>query len=229
MKSDLPKVLHPLQGKPLIWHAYQAAQAATGEQPTLVIGYGAEQVRKAIGPSARYALQEQQLGTGHAVMQARTILQDACDQVLVTYGDMPLLTEATLRSLIAAQAENPGPFSMLTVIADDPRGFGRIVRGPDGTVQAIVEEVVATPEILAIHELNPGVYCFRSDWLWENLPKIPLSPKGEYFLTDLVAIAVEQGLPVHALVAQDAQELIGINTPEHLAEAEVVLSRRLLS
>jgi bifunctional UDP-N-acetylglucosamine pyrophosphorylase/glucosamine-1-phosphate N-acetyltransferase len=116
---------------------------------------------------------------------------------------------------------------MLTNIAEDPRGFGRIVRDRQGNVQAIVEQVQATPEQLTIRELNTGVYCFRGDWLWDALERIPLSPKGEYYLTDLVGIAVSEGLSVRAIQADDPQEIIGINTRVHLAEATVIMQKRI--
>ena len=116
---------------------------------------------------------------------------------------------------------------MLTVVAEDPRGFGRIVRKEDGTVAAIVEEFVATPEQKAIKELNVGAYCFSADWLWDALHRIKLSPKGEYYLTDTIELAVRDGLPVMALVHDNLQETIGINTRVHLAEAEAVMRQRI--
>jgi bifunctional UDP-N-acetylglucosamine pyrophosphorylase/glucosamine-1-phosphate N-acetyltransferase len=227
MRSNLPKVLHPLMGHPLIHHALEAAQAATTETPVLVIGHSADRLRQAIGDSTRYVLQDPQLGTGHAVQQTEGLLRGQTDLVLVTYGDMPLLTNDTLNRVVQAQQTHSGPMTMLTVIASDPRGFGRIQRDSNGNVLAVVEEPQATPEQLAIRELNPGVYCFQADWLWEALRRIPLSPKGEYYLTDIVEIAVKDDLPVQAIVAQDATELIGINTRIHLAEAEALMRQRI--
>ncbi len=227
MKSDLPKVLHPVLGHPMAWWALQAAQAATGVRPVMVIGHGADQVRAALGEAAVYVYQAERLGTGHAVQQAEAAVRGQCDQVLVTYGDMPLVSPETLRGLVRAQEAHPGPFTMLTVMADNPRGFGRIVRNPDGSVRAIVEEIAATPEILAIKELNPGLYCFNSEWLWQNIHRLPLTIKGEYFLTDLVEIAVGDGLSVQAVVADYAQELIGVNTPQDLADAAQAMQARL--
>lgn len=227
MKSSLPKVLHPVCGRPMVWHALEAARAASTETPVLVVGVGADQVRKTLGESVRYAVQEKQLGTAHAVMQAETLLAGQSDYVLVTYADMPLLRGETLRRLVETQQTNPGPMTMLTVFYDDPRGFGRVIRKPDGTVSAIVEEYVATPEQLAVRELNVGAYCFRADWLWQALRRIPMSPKGEYYLTDTVALAVQDGLPVQAIVLNDLTETIGVNTRVHLAEAEAAMRRRI--
>ncbi len=223
MKSDLPKVLHLLQGKPLVQHVINMAQKLNPAKIVLVVGYRAQQVKNAIGSSALYVEQSQQLGTGHAVAQAETALKGHRGNVLVLYGDMPLLTANTLQHLLTLHAQNPAPLTMLTVIADNPHGFGRIVRDEQNQVIAIVEEVDCTPEQLAIRELNAGVYCFQADWLWNNLPNIKVSPKGEYYLTDLVAMAVEQGRPINALTSHNLQETMGVNTPEHLAEAEAAL------
>ena len=228
MKSDLPKVLHPVLGKPMIWHALEAVKQASSETPVVVVGHGAEKVTEYLGDSARTVLQDPQLGTAHAVMQAEALLRGTCDLALVCYADMPLLRGETLERLVEKQKSNPGPFSMLTVFNADPHGFGRIVRSPEGTVQAIVEEVVATPEQLSIQELNVGAYCFRADWLWEALSRIEKNPrKGEYYLTDTVEVAVASGLAVQAEVMQDAQEATGINTRLHLAEVEAEMRRRV--
>ena len=227
MKSDLPKVLHPLAGKPMLWHTLQALKRTTTEKSVVVVGHGADQVRKFIGASAECVTQEPQLGTGHATMQAEGVLRGGSDYVIVTYADMPLLQGETFQKLVETQRKNRGPISMLTVIADDPRGFGRILRKEDGTVAVIVEEFVATPEQKAIKELNVGAYCFSADWLWDALRQIKLSPKGEYYLTDTIELAVKDGLPVQALVHDNLQETIGINTRVHLAEAEAVIRQRI--
>src|SRR5690606_2051715 len=166
MKSSLPKVLHPVAGKPMIWHALQAIQQATTEKPVVVVGHGADEVTKYLGNSAQTVLQEPQLGTGHAVMQAESLLKGNTDLVIVCYADMPLLRGETLKKLVETQKQNKGPMTMLTVIADDPRGFGRIIRKTNGSVEAIVEEYVATPEQAKIKELNVGGYCFDANWLW---------------------------------------------------------------
>jgi len=228
MKSELPKVLHSIVGKPILWHVLAAMKEASSEKPVVVIGHGAEQVENFVGADGVCVLQEPQLGTGHAVMQAESMLKGKTDYVIVTYADMPLLRGETLKQLVETQDANSGPISMLTVIAEDPRGFGRIVRKEDGTVGAIVEEYVATPEQKAIKELNVGAYCFSADWLWDALKRIPKNPKkGEYYLTDAVELAVADGLPVRALVLDDLSETIGINTRAHLAEAEAVMRQRI--
>ena len=228
MKSNLPKVLHPVTGKPMIWHALKAISQSTTEKPIVVVGHGADAVTKYLGDSAHPVLQEPQLGTGHAVMQAESLLKGKTDLVVVCYSDMPLLRGETLQKLVETQMNNKGPISMLTVVADDPHGFGRIIRKADGTVEAIVEEYVATPEQLRVKELNVGGYCFDANWLWDALHRIPKNPKkGEYYLTDTVELAAKDGLSVQATVMDDVEETIGINTRVHLAEVETAMRRRI--
>ncbi|MFZ5912406.1 MAG: bifunctional UDP-N-acetylglucosamine diphosphorylase/glucosamine-1-phosphate N-acetyltransferase GlmU [Chloroflexota bacterium] len=227
MKSDTPKVLHPIAGRPMLWYTLRAMELASTERPVVIAGHGAEQVSNFIGDSAHCVLQEPQLGTGHAVMQAESLLRGKTDYVIVTYADMPLLRAETFQRLVETQKQNSGPLTLLTVIAEDPRGFGRILRKQDGTVAAIVEEHVATPEQKAIKELNVGAYCFSAEWLWQALRRIQLSPKGEYYLTDTVELAVRDNLPVRALLHDDLPETIGINTRVHLAEAEAAMRGRI--
>jgi len=233
MRSNTPKVLHPLLGKAMIWYAIEAAQEATGEKPILVIGQAAEQVRQEVGDAANFVLQASQQGTAHAVMQTESLLRGNTDYLLVITADMPLLTSTTLEQSLAAhltsgdQNQPPPPITMLSVNSPQSRGFGRLVRGQDGRVAAIIEEAQASEQQLEIHEFNASVYCFTTDWLWGALPRISVSPAGEYYLTDLVQIAVADGLNVQALSLEDPNEAIGINTRIHLAEAEAILRQRI--
>jgi len=227
LKSARPKVLHPLGGRPLVSYAIEAAQAVSGRPPVLVVGHGAEAVRAALGDRVRYVEQAEQLGTGHAVAQAAAALRGEAGLVLVTYADMPLLTVATLHALVAEQRANPGPFTLLSVNAPALRDFGRVVRAATGELQAVVEAAQSTPEQLALTEVNVGAYCFRAEWLWATLPRLPLSPTGEYFLTDLVGLAVAAGERVAVVTTPDADEALGINTRVQLAEAEAALRRRV--
>jgi len=227
MRSALPKVLHPLLGRPLVLYSLEAATQATQSLPVLVVGHAAEQVQNATGEAARYALQEPQLGTAHAVMQAEPLLRGQSDLVLVTAADMPLLTVQTLQELIQTHINHPGPITLLSALADETSDFGRVVRRPDGSVQAVVEVAQATPEQLAIREVNTSIYCFDAAWLWDALQRIPLSPKGEFYLTDTVGLATSEGMSVGALVVRDSQEAIGINTRQHLAQAEAALRQRV--
>lgn len=226
MRSSLPKVLHPLAGMPLIRHALLAASSVTGETPLVVVSPGAEAVRAAIGDQARLAVQAQQLGTANALQAAEPLLRDEQGLLLVFYGDMPLFFPETLQALVEAQQANSGPLSLLTMHLEDSHGFGRILRDAEGRVRGIVEEAQATPEQLEIRELNVGAYCFDSAWVWPALRRIELSPKGEYYLTDVVAIAAADGLSVQSREVLDPQEAIGINNRTHLAEAEAILRRR---
>ncbi|HSB66046.1 MAG TPA: bifunctional UDP-N-acetylglucosamine diphosphorylase/glucosamine-1-phosphate N-acetyltransferase GlmU [Anaerolineales bacterium] len=227
MKSSLPKVLHQLLGKPMAWYALQAIQGLDSARTVLVVGYGADEVQKALGDQAEYVLQEPLLGTGHAVMQAEALLSGKTDLLLVFYADMPLLTSDTLARLVKKAQSHAGPLTLLTVTAGETRGFGRILRDSQGQVRGIVEEAQATTEQLNIHELNPGVYCFRTSWLWPALKRIHLSPKGEYYLTDLVGLAVADGFTIAAMSVDDPTEVIGINTRVHLAQAETLLRSRI--
>ncbi len=230
MKSALPKVLHSVGGRAMVSRAVDTAWALTNTPPLVVIGSGGDQVQTALGDRAQYALQTELLGTGHALMQAADRLHDQAEYVLVYYADMPLLTAPTLGRLLAAQQAHVGPVALLTLITADPRGFGRIVRKngqPNGSIMAIVEEREATPEQKAIRELNVGVYVFRAAWLWDRLAKIKPKQAGEYYLTDLVEIAVSEGASVYGLPVEDPDEVIGVNTRVHLSEAEAALRHRV--
>ncbi len=227
MKSILPKVLHPLLGRPLAAYSVEMAALVCGRPPLVVVGHGAGQVRQALGASARYVVQAEQLGTGHAVLQAEVELADFAGLVLIISADMPLLRAETIAALAQTQASNPGPLSLLTVSGPDPRGFGRIVRDADGGVLAIVEEAQATPAQLAIREYNVGAYCACSAWLWQALKKVKRSPKGEYYLTDIVQLAVEEGQAVVASPVAEPVEALGINTRAHLAEATAAIRARV--
>jgi len=227
MRSRLPKVLHPVAGMPLILHALQSARQASTEKPVVIVGHGAGEVIKLVADQAVCILQEQQLGTGHAVQQAERELAGKTDLILVTYADMPLLRAETLQCLVETQKGNPGPLTLLTIRSDDPRGFGRILRGPGGNLQGIVEEALATPEQLENKELNVGAYCFSAGWLWQTLHQLQVSPRGEYFLTDTIEVAVRAGLPVMSLLLDDLQETIGVNNRIQLAQAEAAMRQRI--
>jgi bifunctional UDP-N-acetylglucosamine pyrophosphorylase/glucosamine-1-phosphate N-acetyltransferase len=227
MVSSFPKVLHPLLGQPMALYALEAAAQATGNQPIMVVGYAADQVKQAFGEQARYVIQVPQLGTGHAVQQAEPLLRRQTDLVLVTSADMALFTAETYERLIQAQSAHAGPITLLSAIASATSDFGRVLRGPEGNVHQVVEVAQASPEQLAVCEVNTSVYCFSAEWLWEALRRIPLSPKGEYYLTDVVGLAAADGLSVQALTVEDSQEAIGINTRQHLAEAEAALRQRV--
>jgi len=227
MRSKLPKVLHPIAGKPMVWHALRAVRDLVDLPPVVVVGYGAERVKAAVGDVADFALQEERLGTGHAVSAAREKLEGRAETILVTFADMPLLRQESLAALLDLHKNSGSPVTMTSFMGDEARGFGRVVRNDAGHVTAIVEQAVATPEQLAIREYNVSAYCFDEHWLWHALERIPLSPKGEYYLTDVVGLAVEDGYPVASLVLEDPDEAIGPNNKVHLAAAEKVMRQRI--
>ena len=227
MKSKTPKFLHTLLGKPMILHSLTSINEFTTEKTMIVVGHQAQQLIDLVGDQAQYTEQKEQLGTGHAVMQCQEQLKDKSDLVVIIFGDMPLIKGETISELIECQKANPGPVSMLTVISENPRGFGRIIRSSSGSVEAIIEEADCSSEQKKINELNASMYCFNADWLWANLDKISISPKGEYYLTDIIGIAHSQGLTIEAKIIHDPLEAMGINTRVHLAEAEKIMRRRI--
>ena len=227
MLSDTPKVLHELLGKPMAAYILEAVRTLCAEQPVVVVGSGAEQVKAKLAGTARFVLQEPQLGTAHAVGCARELLQGRSDAVIVANSDFPLITTATYTALLEEHFRTGSVITVSTVVADDPRGFGRVVRGADGRICAIVEDKAATPEQKKIKELNSNPYCFDARWLWQSLDKVEKSAVGEYYLTDLIRIAYDEGRTVGAIGVADPDESIGINTRVHLAEASKALQKRI--
>jgi len=227
MRSSLPKAFHRLGGRELLVWVEAACREATGRAPVIVIGPEMEKARELLPPDVTFVVQQERLGTGHALLQAGKALRDAGDSVLVTTADMALLTAKSLRSIVEQQAAHAGALSMLTVVAPEPRGFGRIVRAKNGQVARVVEEAEATQDELRISELNASVYCYRSAWLWDHLKRLTPSSTGEIYLTDLIGLAADEGQPIASLALSDPDEAIGINTREHLAEAESILRRRV--
>jgi len=223
MGSSRPKVLHGIAGKPMLWHVINTARTLDAAGVHVVIGHGGEQVRQAMeGQSVNWAVQDKQLGTGHAVQQALPAIDDE-DMVLVLYGDVPLVRAETLRPLLAA-AEG---LAILTVKLDDPDGYGRIIRDARGRVSAIVEQKDASPEQLTVREINTGLLAAPAGRLRAWLERCGNdNAQGEYYLTDVVAMAAADGVGVHAVVASDAEEVSGVNNRRQLAGLERVMQRR---
>jgi len=226
MRSDLPKVLQPLAGKPLLGHVLECAAALSADDICVVYGHGGEAVPNEFpATSLRWALQAEQLGTGHAIQQAMPETPDD-NRVLVLFGDVPLLLPATCQRLL--DETPPGDVAVLTVDMDDPTGYGRIVR-EHGSVSCIVEEKDAGLDEKAVREINTGVMVCPADklrtWL-ENLGND--NAQGEYYLTDVIAMAVNDGVTVHGIKADTWTEVMGINDKKQLAEAERALQARLV-
>ena len=224
MRSSLSKVLHPLCGRPLAAWTLQACQDA-GLRTAVVVGHQAEQVQRVLGPEHGYAIQAEQKGTGHAVQCAQALLADA-SVVVVLPGDAPLITEQTLRDLLAGHGD--ALCTLLTFETPNPGRYGRIIRDSNGTVLRIVEADGATPEQLSVNEVNAGIYAFDAQWLvTEVLPQLrPSPPKGEIYLTDAIEAASRAGR-LRAVIHQAPEELVGINDKATLAQAEADLRERI--
>jgi len=221
MKSDLPKVLQPLAGQPLLRHVVERARRLEPASIHIVYGHGGERVRAAFaGEPLEWALQAEQLGTGHALMQAMPSIDDAA-QVLVLYGDVPLIDVATLRELVTLAG--PKAMSLLTVMLANPTGYGRIVRNARGAIQKIVEQKDASKAQLKIREGNSGILCAPAKLLRRWLSKLRnANAQGEYYLTDVIATAVTEKVKVTPLVAPTLAEVLGVNDKVQLAELEAL-------
>lgn len=226
MKSALPKVLHPIAGKPMLKWATDAAAASGAQNTHVVIGFEREQVVAGMsGEPVNFAIQHDQLGTGHAVAQAMENVSDV-DVVVITYGDVPLLRSTTISRLAALAAQQQ--LVLFTEFLEVPDGYGRIVRAPSGVVQAIVEQKDATEEQQRINEVNSGVMAVPATLLREWLPKLSSSnAQGEYYLTDIVAMAAESGVPIEAVHPSDSKETTGVNSREQLAALEREYQRQI--
>jgi bifunctional UDP-N-acetylglucosamine pyrophosphorylase/glucosamine-1-phosphate N-acetyltransferase len=228
MKSDLPKVLHPLCGRPMLSSVLEALRLAGVARPLLVVGKEGTAIRKAIGSAVTYVVQRRPLGTGHAVAQALPHLRGR-GLVYVVYADMPFVSPATLRALRRA-LHSTAAAAMATGRADDTHHFGRILRDGHGRFRGIVEDRDATPEERAVREINVGVYCFRLPALKGVLDRIrPNNRQREYYLTDAVNLLATADGGVATVTVSDPDELIGINSREELSQAERAMRRRILS
>ena len=228
MKSSLPKVMHPLSGKPLLLHVLTTALRLKPEKVAIIIGHGAETVRQACRNDVTWVVQEQQLGTGHAVLCAKNSFGDFAGDILVLSGDVPLISERTLNAIICGHRQGNASLTLLTTSLEEPRGYGRVLRDADGNIAGIVEEQDATDAQQQIDEINAGIYVAFAPFLFSALEKVKNhNEQGEYYLPDTVAIALEQGKRVATVKAQDPREVMGINTREELAQMEKTLQERI--
>lgn len=244
MRSRLPKVLHPLAGRPLLAHALAAIEgltpaseaAAPGEASddplpiVIVVSQNADPLRAAFDGRYRFATQTEQRGTADAVLAARATLATlapAPSHMLIVPGDAPLLTTQTLRALLEAACQSDSPLAMLTAQAPDPTGYGRVARDERGRISAVIEEKDASSQQRAITEVNTSLYCMRTDWLWEHLPHVqPSAISGEYYLVALVAMAAQQGYTIPTVSAA-FDEVMGVNDRVQLAQAERLMRQRI--
>lgn len=226
MKSDMPKVIHKVNGIPMITKIIDTLSGLNPEENILILGHKKEEVLKVVGENCDYVLQTEQLGTGHAVIQAKEKLEGYDGDVMILCGDTPLLRESTLKSLYEYHKESGAVTTILTSIYENPFGYGRIVK-EDGLVKAIVEEKEASEEIKKIKEVNAGVYCFNSKEIFKALDKIDNNnEKGEYYLTDVIGIQVSENKKVQSFILEDKMEILGVNSKVELAQAGKVLRDR---
>lgn len=229
MKSELPKVIHEALGKPMVQYSIDAAIEA-GAEPSdicLVVGHKAEMVKEVVGDAVTYVLQEEQLGTGHAVNCASEFIgRDGITMVLC--GDTPLITGETLKKLMETHIEEGNAITVLTAKVDDPSGYGRIIKDSWGKFVKIVEQKDATLEEQRVDEINSGMYIFDSAILSKALSKLTNdNMQGEYYLTDTIEIVKSEGLgEVATMIIDNVDEIKGVNSPEQLAEAEAILKNR---
>ncbi len=228
MKSDLAKVLHPLNRRPMVEYVIDAAEAIGSEKIVLIIGHQKERVRKALqGRQVEFAVQEPQLGTGHAVLQAAPYFRDYDGNILVLSGDVPLLRPESLQRFIEFHQKKRPLATMLTTHMPDPTGYGRVVRDASGYVVEIVEEKDAEEATRQIKEINVGIYVFAARPLFATLPLVKNDNRqGEYYLPDVLKIYADRGEKIAAYPTENVEETHGINTLEQLKNAEQILRAR---
>lgn len=228
MKSDRPKVLHEVMGRSMVSHVIFQVRRAGADRITVVIGHGADQVREALsGENVLLAVQEEQLGTGHAVMQALNHIPETGD-VFILCGDTPLITGETLSAFSEYHTSQGAVLTVLTAEFDDPAGYGRIIRDENGDVSCIVEQKDASEEQKKVKEVNAGMYCVDAGFLREALPEIKNdNAQNEYYITDLVGLAVAAGKKAAAFCIEDPDEIMGVNNRVQLAEASAVMQSRI--
>ncbi|MGE7949439.1 bifunctional UDP-N-acetylglucosamine diphosphorylase/glucosamine-1-phosphate N-acetyltransferase GlmU [Lysinibacillus sp. NPDC093688] len=228
MKSKLYKVLHPVCGKPMVQHVVDHIQTLDVKRIVTVVGHGAEMVKQQLGDKSEYVLQAEQLGTAHAVQQAETILSSEEGTTLVVCGDTPLIRPETMQALFEHHQAKNAKATILTAIAENPTGYGRILRGDNGQVEQIVEQKDASAEQQLVKEINTGTYCFDNKALFETLKLVKNdNAQGEYYLPDVIEILQKQGEVVEAYVTGDFEETLGVNDRVALSQAETLMRTRI--
>lgn len=228
MKSNKSKLVHKIYGKELVKRAVETTKKAGVDEVVAVVGYLKEQVQDVLKDTVKYAVQEEMLGTGHAVMQATKYLEGKKGKVLVLNGDVPILRPETIEKLLNKSIENKECATLLTAIYDNPTGYGRIIRDEGGNVKGIVEQKDATEEQKQIKEINAGVYCFDIQELLLALKEIkPNNSQGEYYLTDVIKIMNDKGLKTGAVIVKDNTEILGVNDRMQLEMLTKILQHRI--
>lgn len=228
MKSKLYKVLHPVCGKPMVEHVVDNISKLQINKTVTVVGFGAEMVKEHLEGKSDFVIQEEQLGTAHAVMQAKDILQGQKGTTLVICGDTPLIKAETMSALMKQHEETGAKATVLTAYAEDPTGYGRIIRNSAGDVERIVEHKDANEEELAVKEINTGTYCFDNEALFKALDNVSNeNAQGEYYLPDVIEILKENNELVAAYITEDFEETLGVNDRVALSEAERIMRRRI--
>ncbi|RHW31749.1 bifunctional UDP-N-acetylglucosamine diphosphorylase/glucosamine-1-phosphate N-acetyltransferase GlmU [Lysinibacillus yapensis] len=228
MKSKLYKVLHPVCGKPMVEHVADNIHTLDVNRIVTIVGHGAEKVKEQLGEKSEYVLQEQQLGTAHAVIQAESILGSLEGTTLVVCGDTPLIRPETMKALFEHHADQKAKATILTAIADNPTGYGRVIRDQDNQVAQIVEQKDATEEQKLVNEINTGTYCFDNKALFEALKLVNNeNAQGEYYLPDVIEILQQQGEVVSAYICENFDETLGVNDRVALSQAEEIMRSRI--
>ncbi|MCY8508743.1 bifunctional UDP-N-acetylglucosamine diphosphorylase/glucosamine-1-phosphate N-acetyltransferase GlmU [Bacillus mojavensis] len=228
MKSKLYKVLHPVCGKPMVEHVVDEALKLSLTKLVTIVGHGAEEVKKQLGDKSEYALQAEQLGTAHAVKQAQPFLADEKGVTIVICGDTPLLTAETMEAMLKEHTQKEAKATILTAVAEDPTGYGRIIRGESGAVQKIVEHKDASEEERLVTEINTGTYCFDNEALFRAIDQVSNdNVQGEYYLPDVIEILKNEGETVAAYQTGNFQETLGVNDRVALSQAELFMKERI--
>ncbi|MBT2184988.1 bifunctional UDP-N-acetylglucosamine diphosphorylase/glucosamine-1-phosphate N-acetyltransferase GlmU, partial [Bacillus subtilis] len=228
MKSKLYKVLHPVCGKPMVEHVVDEALKLSLSKLVTIVGHGAEEVKKQLGDKSEYALQAKQLGTAHAVKQAQPFLADEKGVTIVICGDTPLLTAETMEQMLKEHTQREAKATILTAVAEDPTGYGRIIRSENGAVQKIVEHKDASEEERLVTEINTGTYCFDNEALFRAIDQVSNdNAQGEYYLPDVIEILKNEGETVAAYQTGNFQETLGVNDRVALSQAEQFMKERI--